>query len=194
MRPKGFMRPPQETVDADIQRLRASLVEGLQQLAKLKRIAPRLVEAERRREPFDMTALGAAEEDLDPESQSILEDFDAAAGLNKGDDDDLGIVGMQVSIICPLSQVTFVNPVKSTVCGHSFSEAAVRQLLSRPPAKGKKPVQGHVCPVAGCGKPLTMGDLVPNKKMQALVEKELQKKSAISRRVDEDMEVLDDSD
>lgn len=72
------------------------------------------------------------------------------------DDDDDGDLEMTYrskrNLKCPITMMTFREPVRSKVCVHVFSRDAVMEMLRRN--------DGEIeCPVAGCDKFLTQQDL-----------------------------------
>ena len=66
-------------------------------------------------------------------------------------DDVIEIAQEHISYNCPITLQRFVNPVKSTVCGHHFEKEAIMQLIGRGPSVD--------CPVGGCNQMLTKVDL-----------------------------------
>ncbi|KAG6336055.1 hypothetical protein ID866_3028 [Astraeus odoratus] len=80
------------------------------------------------------------------------------------DEDDLEVGGITQDYKCPLTLTTLVNPMTSKICGHSFSEAAIREFLKNPKAGGTP------CPAAGCTKRLTMAVIQPDKDLEKKVK------------------------
>lgn len=60
-------------------------------------------------------------------------------------DEDLAIVSEKVSLMCPISRVLLVRPMKNQPCGHYYSEEAINNYLKR----RKKEL---ACPVSACSK------------------------------------------
>ncbi|KAF7982922.1 hypothetical protein HWV62_25204 [Athelia sp. TMB] len=83
------------------------------------------------------------------------EDADAS-----DDDDDLEIGGVTQLYTCPLSLTKLIKPMTSKICGHSFSEQAIREFMKD--GRGQK----LVCPASGCNKPISMGDLEYDKALE----------------------------
>jgi hypothetical protein len=85
-----------------------------------------------------------------------------------------------------------VDPYKITTCGHSFSKAAVHQIVK---AAGSSKLSK--CPKAGCNKPFKESDLI---KDEELAEELARYKSAVSgghkrmRSQQDEGEVIDDDD
>ncbi|KAL7722200.1 SP-RING-type domain-containing protein [Entamoeba marina] len=67
-----------------------------------------------------------------------------------GDDEDI-IIEDKVSFNCPLTRKLFEDPVKSTVCGHTFSKQAIISYIG----SNRK----RKCPVAGCDRSFGKNDL-----------------------------------
>ncbi|GAA6033653.1 hypothetical protein JCM8097_004367 [Rhodosporidiobolus ruineniae] len=63
-------------------------------------------------------------------------------------DDELEIGAQQQTFQCPITLTDFEDPYTSTVCPHSFSGPAIKDLL-------KQAHNSVHCPVAGCNKTLT---------------------------------------
>lgn len=58
---------------------------------------------------------------------------------------------------CPITLVRLVNPMRSKVCNHYYSQDAINQILQR-----KKTIK---CPAFGCGSKLTQKDLILDTEM-----------------------------
>ncbi|KAI5453327.1 hypothetical protein NCC49_005807 [Naganishia albida] len=95
----------------------------------------------------------------------------------ESDDDDIEIGGTTQDFKCPLTLLPFDDAVRSTKCPHSFSGAAIRGVIRQGPRKSAK------CPVAGCDKVLTMGDIKPDPVLQKRSD---QVKSRLQRRRQEE--------
>ncbi|KAH7885351.1 hypothetical protein F5I97DRAFT_1884716 [Phlebopus sp. FC_14] len=80
------------------------------------------------------------------------------------EEDDLEIGGVTQDYKCPITLVTLTNPVTSSVCGHSYSAAAIQDYL-RGADTGGRP-----CPAAGCNKRLTMTLVAPDKDLEKRVK------------------------
>lgn len=84
------------------------------------------------------------------------------------DDDEIAIARERISLKCPLTLMTFVDPVTSTKCPHSFEREAIMDMIKQsrttiaPPAsrRGQGRVRVVKCPV--CTKPLSADDLQPD--------------------------------
>lgn len=77
-------------------------------------------------------------------------------------DDDIAVSKARISTKCPLTLQEFRNPLTSTKCPHSFESEAILQMIaqSRPqPVDGSRVEKAVQCPVSGCSKILTNGDL-----------------------------------
>ncbi|KAI9435379.1 hypothetical protein F5148DRAFT_1266636 [Russula earlei] len=73
------------------------------------------------------------------------------------DDDDIQVGGVLQDLNCPITLTPLVDPQTSTVCQHSFSAAAIRQVLGPNRFTKKK------CPASGCNQMICLNDLKPNK-------------------------------
>lgn len=75
------------------------------------------------------------------------------------EDDGTLMMHSRTSCICPLTQGRFVDPVMNPSCGHTYSSAAIQQLVGT----------GHgyaiQCPVPGCDRTIERGRLVANADM-----------------------------
>jgi len=80
------------------------------------------------------------------------------------DDDDLEMGGVTQIYTCPITLTPLVNPMTSQVCGHSFSEEAIRQTFRGSASAVKR------CPASGCNKSLKLSDLTPNKELAKKVK------------------------
>eukprot|EP01104_Vermistella_antarctica_P021254 TRINITY_DN9479_c0_g1_i1.p1 TRINITY_DN9479_c0_g1~~TRINITY_DN9479_c0_g1_i1.p1 ORF type:complete len:271 (-),score=68.77 TRINITY_DN9479_c0_g1_i1:83-895(-) len=72
--------------------------------------------------------------------------------LPEEEDDDIAMAVQERSLKCPLTNATFVDPVKSKVCGHTFSKHAIEATI--------RASRGSSCPIAGCNRPIHLRDLV----------------------------------
>ncbi|KAH7913405.1 hypothetical protein BJ138DRAFT_1146131 [Hygrophoropsis aurantiaca] len=91
------------------------------------------------------------------------------------DDDEMEMGGVTQDFKCPITLTALVNPLTSSVCGHSFSGEAIRDYLKD--ARGKK-----ACPAAGCHQKIGMSDLKPDKDL----EKRAKMAARRAQRVDDD--------
>ena len=101
-----------------------------------------------------------------------------------GDDDDDGLVVAQRSadVICPLSRTLFVDPVTSPACGHTFSRAAVLELVKQHRSGGLRNNKSNPrCPIPGCSQRLDPDKLVTNEDV-AFDVKEHQRKEALQKK------------
>ncbi|KAH9950583.1 zinc-finger of the MIZ type in Nse subunit-domain-containing protein [Amylocystis lapponica] len=80
-------------------------------------------------------------------------------GDDSDDDDDVQIGGVTQDYKCPLTLTILVDPVTSTICGHSFSQDSIKEFLGPNRATKKE------CPAAGCHKQISLSDLKPNKEL-----------------------------
>lgn len=84
------------------------------------------------------------------------------------EDEDLAVLPLENSstLKCPIAGTLMEDPVKSTLCGHSYSRAGIQQHF--------KNSQGHPsCPVAGCrNSRLTSDQLVDDPETAMLVRRE----------------------
>ncbi|GAA5908597.1 hypothetical protein JCM6882_003688 [Rhodosporidiobolus microsporus] len=78
-------------------------------------------------------------------------------------DDEIEVGAQQLNYQCPITLAVLEDPYTSTVCPHSFSNAAIRELLR---------TQGNSikCPVAGCSKTLTLATLEKDDSLRRRVE------------------------
>lgn len=87
--------------------------------------------------------------------------------LEPEQDEDLEIVARQgpdpFQFKCPITQSTYVEPMRNTVCGHSFSHAGIMQSLNK-----KTEIK---CPVPGCNKPVKRSTLEKDKEKQLQLDR-----------------------
>lgn len=83
------------------------------------------------------------------------------------DDDDLRVKGGYVNTIDPVSKKTIVNPVKNSVCGHTYDRDTITELL--------KLNKNTRCPVIGCKS--TQFVLLTNLKTDIVTQTFLEKQS-----------------
>ncbi|CAL1713130.1 unnamed protein product [Somion occarium] len=108
----------------------------------------------------------------------VTEFLPREAGDDSDDDDDIQVGGVTQDYKCPLTLTILVDPLTSSVCGHSFSANAIREYMA-----GKRSVQ---CPASGCHKMLALADLKP--------DQELAKKARDAARRERARETSDDSE
>ncbi|KAN0019614.1 hypothetical protein ACTFIU_002831 [Dictyostelium citrinum] len=99
-------------------------------------------------------------------------------GLND-EDADLVLASQTISIVCPLSQATLVEPVRAEKCLHVFSKAIIFQMF-----KNSAQIP---CPIAGCGHQIGKNQLKRAIDMEETIKRELRKKESQQRRDDEDI-------
>ncbi|EAL62757.1 hypothetical protein DDB_G0289341 [Dictyostelium discoideum AX4] len=99
-------------------------------------------------------------------------------GLND-EDEDLVVASQTISIICPLSQATLVEPVRAEQCLHVFSKAIIFQMF-----KNSAQIP---CPIAGCGRQIAKTQLKRAIDVEETVKKELRRKENQQRRNDDDI-------
>jgi len=100
-----------------------------------------------------------------------------------GGDEDVAYGGMAETLVDPLTKGEFVNPVKSKVCGHTYSKGPIEQHI-KSQSRGQQvkcPTSGDyaialgqtsfqiyltvpvwACHITGCGSSLKLTDLVPD--------------------------------
>ena len=86
----------------------------------------------------------------------------ARAADDDDSDDDIAVSKATVSTKCPLTLQEFTNPLTSTLCPHSFESDAILQMINQSAARstqGPRAERAVQCPVSGCSKMLTKGDL-----------------------------------
>ncbi|OCH86400.1 hypothetical protein OBBRIDRAFT_738066 [Obba rivulosa] len=85
-------------------------------------------------------------------------------GDDSDDDEDVVVGGVTQDFKCPLTLTLLQDPMTSTVCGHSFSAAAIKEYLGNS-RNVKKP-----CPASGCKKSFSHNDLKPDKELAKKVK------------------------
>lgn len=97
-------------------------------------------------------------------------------------DDDIAIEREKVSLRCPLTFLTFKDPVTSTKCPHSFERTAIEDMITKssymltlPRGHPRQGQRGRYvkCPV--CELPLTKEDLRPDPVLLRKVRRQTQK-------------------
>ncbi|KAJ5105643.1 hypothetical protein NUU61_002990 [Penicillium alfredii] len=83
------------------------------------------------------------------------------------DSDDIAIQRERISLKCPLTLLSYRDPVTSTKCPHSFEREAIHDMISRssttippPSGRGGRRIRVVKCPV--CSIPLSADDLRPD--------------------------------
>eukprot|EP00903_Cladosiphon_okamuranus_P010287 g9738.t1 len=95
------------------------------------------------------------------EYKELMKKIMPADGNDEEDFDIVPAGGTQASLKCPCTSTTFVDPVKSKVCSHTYSRAAIANHI-KIGSKGS----GARCPVAGCSHKVALTDLVKDKDME----------------------------
>ncbi|KAH9989702.1 hypothetical protein BJV74DRAFT_837981 [Russula compacta] len=80
------------------------------------------------------------------------------------DDDDILVGGVLQDLNCPITLTPLVDPQTSTICQHSFSAGAIKQVLGPNRLTKKK------CPASGCNQMICLDDLKPNKELERRVK------------------------
>ncbi|GAA5841482.1 hypothetical protein JCM11251_007156 [Rhodosporidiobolus azoricus] len=78
-------------------------------------------------------------------------------------DDEIEVGAQQANFQCPLTLGDLEDPYTSTLCPHSFSGPAIKELL-------KQSGNSIKCPVAGCSKTLTLATLERDEPLRRRVE------------------------
>lgn len=96
------------------------------------------------------------------------EDYPGAESFfrTRNEDDDLEMTyHSKRSLKCPITMMTYENPVRSKVCPHIFSRDAVMEMISRNSGQIK-------CPVAGCDKRLTASTMIRDRDTERRLREE----------------------
>ncbi|PPR05373.1 hypothetical protein CVT24_007987 [Panaeolus cyanescens] len=104
-------------------------------------------------------------------------------GDDSDSDDELEIGGVVQNFTCPLTLVPLTNPVTSTVCKHSFSADAIRDMC-------KEPGKLYKCPASGCTKQFRLTDCKPDPALEKKTKAYLRRKEAAQQDSDAE-EVID---
>lgn len=106
----------------------------------------------------------------DVSSDEKLLEFDKHVELLLGDEDndtdtELQLKGGGINVIDPISKTRIVDPIKNTVCGHTYDRESITQML-----KINKKTR---CPVVGCKSRdfVTLAQLRPDIVTKAYLEK-----------------------
>jgi len=95
----------------------------------------------------------------------VVEFLPREEGDNSDDDeDDVQVGGVLQDFNCPITLTPLVDPQTSTVCQHSFSAGAIKQVLGPNRFTKKK------CPASGCNQMICLNDLKPNKELERRVK------------------------
>ncbi|KAF9107764.1 hypothetical protein BGX29_005051 [Mortierella sp. GBA35] len=100
------------------------------------------------------------------------------------DNEDMEIVvtgdGNNVqSLKCPLTTNFLEDPVTSSLCKHSFSNAAIRAMIQSRPNRS-------TCPVHGCNRSITLEMLQPNKALARKVARQIMLDQEMFQRPEEE--------
>ncbi|CAM9509251.1 unnamed protein product [Ectocarpus fasciculatus] len=110
---------------------------------------------------------GADEKALESQEYKNLMKMIVATAMD--DDDDIMVPNdNRVSLKCPLTSSTFVDPVKNTVCGHTYGKKAILNHI-RVGTKNGANSDGVSCPVAACNHKVLKANLAPDKDMMRRV-------------------------
>ena len=106
------------------------------------------------------------------ELQSILgaNSTDTATGTIVTQDDDGEIIATEtLSIIDPITRKEMKDPVKNTLCGHTYERSSITQLISINPRQK--------CPMAGCANktPVSLNNLIVNSDVLKLIQQNRKK-------------------
>ncbi|XP_023777270.1 E3 SUMO-protein ligase NSE2 isoform X3 [Cyanistes caeruleus] len=123
-----------------------------------------------------------AEQEVQPQgsTQAISEAFQAVQSFriqnNWSDhdkdtieqiDEDIAVTRSQINFICPITQMTMKRPVRNKVCGHSYEEDAILEMIQTQKQKKKK----VRCPNMGCSYVDVKGsDLVPDEALKRMID------------------------
>lgn len=98
------------------------------------------------------------------------------------DEDDIQVGGVLQDFNCPITLTPLVDPQTSSVCQHSFSAQAIRQML------GPNRFTKKRCPASGCNQMICLNDLKPNKELERKVK--ANQRRAQRREEDQDAEEI----
>ncbi|KAJ6557375.1 hypothetical protein DFH09DRAFT_1262322 [Mycena vulgaris] len=84
-------------------------------------------------------------------------------GDESDDDDDVIMGGVTQEYKCPLMMTLLKDPLTSSVCKHSFSGAAIKDMFKNNRGSQK-------CPAAGCSKSFTLADCKPDPELARKVK------------------------
>ncbi|KAK7048279.1 hypothetical protein R3P38DRAFT_2868407 [Favolaschia claudopus] len=107
------------------------------------------------------------------------------AGDESDDDDDVVMGGVTQEYKCPLMMTLLKDPLTSSVCNHSFSGDAIRELF-----KGTRGPQK--CPASGCSKTFTLAHCTPNPALARKVKAIEKRQARAQQQEDSDAEEVID--
>ncbi|NXM69780.1 NSE2 ligase, partial [Serilophus lunatus] len=82
-------------------------------------------------------------------------------------DEDIAVTRSQMNFICPITQMEMKRPVRNKVCGHTYEEEAILEIIQSRKQKKKK----VRCPKMGCSHVDVKGsDLVPDEALKRLID------------------------
>ncbi|RMC14896.1 hypothetical protein DUI87_07073 [Hirundo rustica rustica] len=82
-------------------------------------------------------------------------------------DEDIAVTRSQMNFICPITQITMKRPVRNKVCGHSYEEDAILEMIQTQKQKKKK----VRCPKMGCSHVDVKGsDLIPDEALKRVID------------------------
>ncbi|KAI0260215.1 hypothetical protein BC834DRAFT_556285 [Gloeopeniophorella convolvens] len=84
--------------------------------------------------------------------------------ISDDEDDDIQVGGVLQDFNCPITLVPLEEPLTSSICQHSFSAAAIRQML------GPNRYTKKICPASGCNQMICINDLRPDKDLERRVK------------------------
>lgn len=108
---------------------------------------------------------GKGEAGADGDGDEAVEDNEDGDD-NEDDDDDMEMTyGSKRNLKCPLTLLTFHEPMRSKLCPHVFSKSPIFQMI--------KAGRGVChCPIPGCGQKLRIADLSRDRVMERRVREE----------------------
>ncbi|NXD20112.1 NSE2 ligase, partial [Spelaeornis formosus] len=100
-------------------------------------------------------------------SKMILQMLNRGADTIEQIDEDLAVTRSQTNFACPITQVTMKRPVRNKVCGHTYDEDAILEII-RTQKQKKKRVR---CPNMGCSHvDVKESDLVPDEVLKRVLD------------------------
>jgi len=96
-----------------------------------------------------------------------------------GGKEDVLLVSQDINTKCPLTAQVMEEPVKNSVCGHSYDKKAVIQYIHQKQRDGHRIKRNRVevsCPVAGCSARLREDELERDVEIERHLKKLLRKK------------------
>jgi Zinc-finger of the MIZ type in Nse subunit len=140
----------------------------------------------------------AVEEELEKineESVAVIEEpkyLELCTKLGEVDeDDDLAVLPVEnvAALKCPIMGTLMDDPVKSKLCGHSYSRRGIEQHL--------KSSRAHVCPMAGCQNHNLTWDQLADDPETAMLVRRQKKRQAYAKQSQSQSQsaiVMDDDD